>query len=82
VITCFARFGFVNVEFLKKNRKYAVLIFFVVAAILTPPDVVTQIMLAVPLMVLYELSIVGARVFGKKAGSKEKAEDSGKKKPE
>lgn len=66
VITCFARFGFVSVPFLKKNRKYAILIFFAGSAILTPPDVVTQTMLAIPLMVLYELSIVGARVFGRK----------------
>ncbi|MDY6825083.1 MAG: twin-arginine translocase subunit TatC [Thermodesulfobacteriota bacterium] len=66
VITCFARFGFVTVPFLKKNRKYAILIFFGGSAILTPPDVVTQIMLSIPLMALYELSIVGARVFGRK----------------
>jgi len=66
VITFFARLGIVTVEFLKKNRKYALLLFFVFAAILTPPDVVTQIMMAFPLMVLYEISILGARVFGKK----------------
>lgn len=51
---------------MKKNRKYAVLLFFIVAAILTPPDVVTQIMMAVPMMILYEISILGARMFGKK----------------
>ncbi len=66
VITFLARLGIVTVEFLKTNRKYAVLIFFVGAAILTPPDVVTQTMMAVPLMLLYEISIVGARIFGKK----------------
>ena len=66
LITALARFGLVSVDFLKKNRKYALVLFFVVAAILTPPDVVTQIMMALPLMVLYELSIVGAMVFGKK----------------
>ena len=66
VITFLARLGIVSVEFLKKNRKYAILLFFVGAAILTPPDVVTQIMMAVPLMLLYEISIVGARIFGKK----------------
>jgi len=36
------------------------------SAILTPPDVVTQIMMALPLMVLYEISIIGAKIFGKK----------------
>jgi sec-independent protein translocase protein TatC len=66
VLTFLARLGIVSVPFLKKNRKYALLLFFVGAAILTPPDVVTQIMMALPLMLLYEISIVGARIFGKK----------------
>lgn len=66
VITFMARIGLVSVPFLKANRKYALLLFFVGAALLTPPDVVTQIMMAMPLMVLYELSIFGARIFGKK----------------
>lgn len=65
VITGMARFGLVDTAFLKKNRKYALLLFFIGAAILTPPDVVSQIMLAVPLMALYELSIWGARIFGR-----------------
>jgi sec-independent protein translocase protein TatC len=43
---------------------------------LTPPDVVTQIMMAVPLMAMYELSIIGARLFGKKKPEEEKAEQS------
>jgi sec-independent protein translocase protein TatC len=66
IITFLAKLGMVSVSFLKKNRKYALLLFFVGAAILTPPDVVTQIMMALPLMVLYEISIVGAKIFGKK----------------
>ncbi len=66
VIVFFARFGFVSVDFLKKNRKYAILVFFAGSALITPPDVVTQIMLSVPLMALYELSIWGAAIFGKK----------------
>ncbi|MCG2758311.1 MAG: twin-arginine translocase subunit TatC [Desulfobacteraceae bacterium] len=70
IITFLARLGIVTVEFLKKNRKYAILLFFVVATILTPPDVVTQIMMAFPLMALYEISILGARVFGKKKSQK------------
>ena len=65
VITLLAKLGLVSVDFLKKNRKYALLLFFVGAAILTPPDVVTQIMMALPLMLLYEISILGARIFGK-----------------
>jgi len=70
VLTFMARMGLVTVPFLKKNRKYAVLLFFVGAAVITPPDVVTQIMMALPLMLLYEISIVGAKIFGKKPASK------------
>ena len=66
IITFLARLGIVSVSFLKKNRKYALLLFFIGAAILTPPDVVTQIMMALPLILLYEISIIGARIFGKK----------------
>lgn len=66
VLTFLARIGLVSVEFLKKNRKYALLLFFAGAAILTPPDVVTQVMMALPLMLLYEISILGARIFGRK----------------
>jgi sec-independent protein translocase protein TatC len=74
VITFLAKLGIVSVEFLKKYRKYAILLFFVGAAILTPPDVVTQIMMALPLMVLYEISIFGARIFGRKTDTAEAAE--------
>jgi sec-independent protein translocase protein TatC len=66
IITLFSRLGLISVDFLKKNRKYALLLFFVGAAILTPPDVITQIMMAVPLMFLYEISIIGARIFARK----------------
>ena len=76
VITFLAKLGIVSVDFLKKNRKYALLLFFVFAAILTPPDVVTQIMMALPLMVLYEISIIGARIFGKKKPIEEAAPDT------
>ena len=76
VITFLARLGLVSVEFLKKNRKYALLLFFAGAAILTPPDVVTQVMMALPLMVLYEISIIGARVFGKKKTKTDNAESN------
>lgn len=68
VLTGLARIGVVTPAFLAKNRKYAVLIAFIVAAILTPPDVASQIMLGVPLVFMYELGIIGARmaVSGKK----------------
>lgn len=77
VITFLARLGLVSVDFLKKNRKYAILLFFTFAAILTPPDVVTQIMMAIPLMLLYEISIIGARIFQRRSVLEE-APESGK----
>jgi sec-independent protein translocase protein TatC len=74
VLTFLARLGIVSVGFLKKNRKYAILLIFTGAAILTPPDVITQVLMAVPLMALYEISIIGARLFGKKKAKEETSE--------
>jgi sec-independent protein translocase protein TatC len=79
-ISFLAKLGIVDVHFLRTKRKYAILLFFVVAAILTPPDVITQIMMAVPLILLYEVSILGAKMFGKKpteADMKETPESAG-----
>jgi sec-independent protein translocase protein TatC len=83
-VTFLAKLGMVSVPFLKKNRKYAMLLFFVGAAILTPPDVVTQVMMALPLMLLYEISIVGAKIFGKKkpSGNGNKESSNGEKRKE
>lgn len=66
LLTFLSRMGLVSVAFLKKNRKYAVLLSFIIGAILTPPDVVTQILMAIPMIVLYEISILGARLFERK----------------
>jgi sec-independent protein translocase protein TatC len=74
VLTFLARLGIVSVEFLKKNRKYALLLFFAGSAILTPPDVVTQVMMALPLMILNEISIIGAKFFGKKKPAEKEAD--------
>ena len=56
------RAGIVNVEQLKSFRRYAIVVAFVIAAVVTPPDVVSQFMLAVPMVLLYELSIVAIRI--------------------
>jgi sec-independent protein translocase protein TatC len=61
-----ARAGIVNHQFLAKKRRYAILAAFILSAIITPPDVISQVLLAVPLWGLYELSIIIARFFGKK----------------
>lgn len=65
-LTILAAIGLVTPDFLRKNRKFAVVFFFVFGAILTPPDVVTQILLATPMILLYELSIFGAMIFGRR----------------
>jgi len=75
VLTAMARLGIVTVPFLKKSRKYAIVIFFIGAAILTPPDVVSQVMMALPLMLLYEISIIGAKIFGRKKRGEEDEEE-------
>lgn len=62
VLTGLARIGIVTPVFLARNRKYALLVSFIVAAILTPPDVISQIMLGIPLVLMYELGIMGARM--------------------
>lgn len=57
--------GVLKAKYLIKVRKPAIIIIFIVAAIVTPPDIVSQIMVAVPMVVLYELSIVLCRIFAK-----------------
>lgn len=62
-----ARFGVVDHIWLRQKRRWAIVIFFVVAAVLTPtPDAVNQILMAAPMVVLYEISIWVAYFFGKK----------------
>jgi sec-independent protein translocase protein TatC len=68
VLTILARLGVVNAKMLAKNRKYAILGAFVAGAVLTPtPDAFNQALMAGPLVLLYEVGIVCARVFGRKA---------------
>ena len=66
LLTLLARVGFVNSTYLKKRRKYVVVIVFALAAILTPPDPITQIGLGIPLLILYELSILAVKFMEKK----------------
>ena len=71
ILLLLTKAGIVTASGLARNRKYAILIAFVAAAILTPPDVISQIMLAVPVIVLYEISIIGARLLNKNNEFKE-----------
>ena len=66
LLTLLARVGFINSTYLKKRRKYVVVIVFAFAAILTPPDPITQIGLGIPLLILYELSILAVKFIEKK----------------
>jgi len=65
LLSLLARVGFVDSQYLKKRRKYVIIIIFIAAAILTPPDPITQIGLGIPLLILYELSILSVRLIEK-----------------
>jgi len=66
LLNLLARIGVVNSNYLKSTRRYVIVIIFTVAAILTPPDPITQIGLAIPLLLLYELSILTVKFTEKK----------------
>ena len=65
LLSLLARVGFINSKYLQERRKYVVVIIFAVAAILTPPDPITQIGLGIPLLILYELSILTVKLIEK-----------------
>ena len=66
LLSLLARVGFIDSEYLKKRRKYVIVIIFSIAALLTPPDPITQIGLGIPLLILYELSILSVKIIEKK----------------
>lgn len=61
-----SRFGIVTAKLMRRGRRYAIVVIFILAAILTPPDVISQLLMACPMLLLYELSIGVAWVFGRK----------------
>jgi sec-independent protein translocase protein TatC len=61
LLTLLARVGIISSADLVKKRRYAIVIVFIVAAVLTPPDIVSQLSLAVPMLVLYEISVLSCR---------------------
>jgi sec-independent protein translocase protein TatC len=73
LLTALTYLNIISIDFLKKNRKYAVILAFVVAAFLTP-DVVSMLLMAFPLMILYEISIIGAKLLIRKKTPSEAAE--------
>ncbi|MBV9522941.1 MAG: twin-arginine translocase subunit TatC, partial [Alphaproteobacteria bacterium] len=76
LLTLMARVGLVSAKALAEKRRYAIVGIFIAAAVLTPPDVFSQVSLALPLLVLYELSILSCRMVEKKRAEREAAEDA------
>jgi sec-independent protein translocase protein TatC len=66
VLVLLARIGVVDAKTMARHRKYAILLIFIFAAVMTPPDLISQLLMAIPLMGLYELSILLSKIFGKK----------------
>ena len=75
IMTLLARVGLATSEGMKRKRKYAIVGVFIVAAIFTPPDPISQISLAIPIILLYEISIVMARMVEKKRREQELADE-------
>jgi len=61
-----ARLGILNPQLMVKFRKYAYFVLFVIAVLVAPPDIISYIMISIPLFVLYEISIIIARIGFKK----------------
>jgi len=74
-LTLMARAGLVTSQGLAEKRKYSIVIAFIAAAILTPPDIISQVGLGLPILILYEISIVLARFAEKKRAVREKEEE-------
>ncbi len=81
-LTLMGRVGLVTAEGLARNRKYAVVGVFVVAAVLTPPDVISQLGLGLPILALYEISIHLVRLAEKKKAEAQAAEEEEEEAPE
>jgi len=76
VIYFLTKMGLVTPEFLKKYRKYALVLVLILAALITPPDVISQVIVAIPMLILYEISIKISRYVLKKDAKKEKEEQA------
>lgn len=75
-LSLLVRAGLVSAEALAKKRRFAIVIVFLAAAVMTPPDLISQVSLAVPLLILYEISIFIARRIEKARAEREKAEEA------
>ena len=82
LLTLMARVGLVTAAGLAKQRRYAIVLVFVVAAVLTPPDIFSQVSLAVPLMLLFEISIWSCKLVEKQRAKREAEDEAAAAKPD
>jgi sec-independent protein translocase protein TatC len=75
-LTLMGRVGLISADALARNRRYAIVGVFVVAAVITPPDIISQIGLAIPILVLYEISIIAVRMVERRRAEAEAAEEA------
>jgi len=72
IIYFLAKLGLVTPQFLKQNRKYAIVLILILSAIITPPDIASQFIVSIPVIILYELSILITKVIYKRQLKKQK----------
>jgi sec-independent protein translocase protein TatC len=75
-LTLMGRVGLISADALARNRRYAIVGVFVAAAVITPPDIISQIGLAIPILVLYEISIIAVRMVERRRAEAEAAEEA------
>ncbi|ACA16939.1 Sec-independent protein translocase, TatC subunit [Methylobacterium sp. 4-46] len=73
ILTLLGQIGLIDSKFLAERRRYAIVLVFVAAAVLTPPDVISQLSLAVPMLLLYEASVWSVRVMERRRAREEAA---------